>query len=398
MPKSIGRREFIALMAMLTALDALSIDSMLPALGLIGEALGADGNTVQLVIALFIAGMATGQLFAGPLADAFGRKPAIYGFFAIFLLGSLLTVIAPDFYVMLLGRFLQGLGAAGPYVITIAIVRDRFSGNEMAQVMSFVLSVFILVPILAPLIGQGILMIADWRWIFVGLLGFAAFVLLWFTLRQPETLAAEHRRSFSITSIYASVKVVCQTRQSMTYTVVYGLVFGAFLSYLKTSQQTFQDLYGLGELFPVVFASLSVCIGIAAVTNGRLVVRLGMRRLCASALTGLAIISIAFLAWSLLFSGVPPLWSLIIYLGLAVFCFGILFGNLSGLALEPLGDQAGTGATVFGSLSTMIAMIIGTTLGQFFDMTVLPLTIGFAVLSGVAVVLMMAREEGSVFR
>lgn len=162
MSQSIGKKEFIALMAMLIALDALSIDSMLPALGFIGESLDATGNAAQLVIALFVAGMATGQIFAGPAADSLGRKPSIYIFIGIFLAGSILTTVAPDFQVMLLGRFLQGLGAAGPYVITMAIVRDRFSGDDMAQIMSFVLSVFIVVPIIAPLIGQAILMVAEW--------------------------------------------------------------------------------------------------------------------------------------------------------------------------------------------------------------------------------------------
>lgn len=226
---------------------------------------------------------------------------------------------------------------------------------------------------------------------------FGLVVLIWFALRQPETLPAEKRTRFSFHSIVASVKHVIRTPQSMTYTLVYGLVFGALLGYLKSSQQIFQIIYGLGELFPVIFASLSVCIGLAAIINGGLVKRLGMRRLCALALARISLASIAFLIWAQPFDGVPPLWSLLGYLGISVFCFGILFGNLSGLALEPLGEQAGMGATVFGSLSTMIAMVIGTTVGQQFDMTILPLSGGFAVLSVASLLLMIARERTLTF-
>ncbi len=380
-------------MALLAALDALSIDSMLPALGLIGQELGAAGNATQLVVSLFFVGMAVGQLFAGPLSDSFGRKPTIYFFIAVFLVGSGLSIFATDFFEMLLGRLLQGFGAAGPYVVTIAIVRDRFSGEAMARVMSFILGVFIFVPIVAPLFGQAILMVFDWRAIFSMLLFFAIAVLLWFALRQPETLPVQNRRPFSAGEIGRGLIGICCNRQVMTYTVIYGQTFGAFLGYLSSAQRIFQDLYDLGAAFPVVLALLSLGIGIAAMVNGTLVLRFGMRRLCALALIGLGGVSLAFLLWSLSFGGVPSLWSLMIYFAAAVLCFGLLFGNLSSLALEPLADQAGTGATLFGALSMMIALVIGTLIGQSFNMTILPLATGFALSSFLSLVLMRHGER-----
>lgn len=392
MSKPIGKAEFIALMALLAALDALSIDSMIPALGLIGQDLGATGNAPQLVVSVFFGGMAAGQLFAGPMSDSLGRKLTIYIFIGLFMAGSLLAALAPSFDAMLLGRILQGLGAAGPFVVTIAIVRDVYSGNAMAQVMSFVLSVFILVPIVAPLMGQGILLVFDWRAIFAALFFFSVIVVVWFGLRQPETLAQEKRKRFSLGKIGDALVRTFKSRQTMTYTIVYGLTFGAFVGYLSSAQQVFQDIYKLGVLFPVIFASLSLGIGAAAIINGNLVMRLGMRRLCAFALAGLVLCSTLFLIWSIPYDGTPPFWSLIVYFVICMFCCGLLFGNISGLALEHAGDHAGMAATVFGSVSMVIALITGTIIGQSFDMTIQPLAIGFAV-SPVLALLLMWREE-----
>lgn len=393
MSKPIGKAEFIALMALLAALDALSIDSMIPALGLIGQDLGATGNAPQLVVSVFFAGMASGQLFAGPMSDSLGRKLTIYIFVGLFMAGSLLAALASSFNTILLGRVLQGLGAAGPFVVTIAIVRDVYSGNAMARIMSFVLSVFMVVPIIAPLMGQGILLVFDWRAIFAALFILSVIVVLWFGLRQPETLAREKRKKFSLGEIGKAVVSTFKSRQTMTYTIVYGLSFGAFLGYLSSAQQIFQDIYKLDTLFPIIFASLSLGIAAAAIINGNLVMRLGMRRLCAFALAGLVVSSILFLIWSMPFAGIPPFWSLIVYFVACMFSCGLLFGNISGLALEDSGDHAGMAATIFGSVSMVIALVVGTIIGQAFDMSIQPLTVGFAVSPVLALLLMWWEEK-----
>ena len=388
-----GTAEFVALMAFLSALDAFSTDSMLPALGAIGAELGASGNAPQHVVSTFFLGMAAGQLVCGPLSDSYGRKRTIYAFLALYLAGTVVAILASGFGIMLAGRLLQGFGAAGPFVVTLAIIRDCYKGEAMARISSFVMSVFILVPIVAPLIGQGVLLIFDWRAIFVMLLAFALVVLVWFALRQPETLAPERRSSFTPALIWQALAATCGNAQALGYTVIEGFVFAALLGYLSSAQQVFQDLYGQGVRFPLYFGMLGFGVGAAALLNASLVLRLGMRRLTAIALAVLGIGSLAFLVWAVEHGGRPPFWSLMAYLAPALFCFGVLFGNLSALALEPLGEKAGMGATVFGALSTFIALPLGTLVGQSFDMTVIPLAAGFALLPLMALAVMALVER-----
>jgi DHA1 family bicyclomycin/chloramphenicol resistance-like MFS transporter len=390
-----GVVEFVALMALLAALDALSIDSMLPALPAMGAELGASGNEPQLVVSALFLGMAAGQLVCGPVSDSFGRKGSIYAFLAIYLAGTAISAFAHDFAQMLTGRVLQGFGAAGPFVVTIAIIRDRYQGAEMARISSFVMSVFILVPIIAPMLGQGILLAFEWRAIFVMLLAFALVVLFWFAIRQPETLPPGKRAPFSVASIWQALAETCGNRQALGYTIIEGLVFGAMLGELSSAQQIFQDLYGQGVMFPVYFALLASGVGVAGLVNGTLVTRFGMRPMTAAALAIASLLSIVFLAYSAAHDGRPPFWTFMAYMMTVLFFVGVLFGNLSALALEPLGDKAGMGATVFGALSTVIALPLGTFVGQAFDMTVLPVTAGIAVLPAAALVVMWWAEKGN---
>jgi DHA1 family bicyclomycin/chloramphenicol resistance-like MFS transporter len=272
--------EFVALTAMMIALVALSIDSVLPALAEIGQDLGVQrANHNQLIISLLFVGLAAGQLLFGPASDSTGRKPAIYAGFGLLIIGCLLSLSATSFPMMLAGRVIQGVGVAGPRVVTVALVRDQYKGRAMAQVMSFVMAVFILVPIIAPALGQGILLFAGWRAIFGAYLGLALVVLAWFAFRQPETLEPNQRLPFSLGRIVMGVREVFATRIAIGYTMAAGLVFGAFLGYLNSTQQIFQEQYGLGKLFPLYFGVLAVSFGCASVLNARLVMRYGMRRL-----------------------------------------------------------------------------------------------------------------------
>ncbi|GAB4441981.1 MAG: multidrug effflux MFS transporter [Anaerolineae bacterium] len=380
--KPAGFAEFVALAAMLTSLAAMSTDAVLPALSQMGQELGVQrANDNQLIVSLLFLGMAVGQLLYGPISDSTGRKPAIYLGLGLFAAGSLLALLAGSFRLLLLGRVMQGLGAAGPRIVTVALVRDQYEGRAMARVMSFVMAVFILVPVIAPLMGQAILVVAHWRAIFGVYLLLAVIAAVWFAVRQHETLPIERRIPFSPGRIGRAIGEIVGNRIALGYTLAAGLVFGAFLGYLSSAQQIFQEEYGLGQLFPAYFAFLALAIGSASFMNARLVMRYGMRALSFTSALVVAGLSLAFLAVIVPLGGHPPLWGLMAYL-LAIFFFvGILFGNLNALAMEPLGHIAGIGAAVVGSGSTLISMMLGTVIGQSFNGTVLPLVAGFGLLS-----------------
>jgi DHA1 family bicyclomycin/chloramphenicol resistance-like MFS transporter len=350
-------------------------------------------NDNQLIISLLFLGMAVGQMVYGPLSDSTGRKPAIYAGFGLFIIGCLLSLFATSFPVMLAGRVTQGLGAAGPRIVTVALVRDQYEGRAMARVMSFVMTVFILVPVIAPALGQGILIVAHWRAIFGLYLGLAVIASIWFALRQPETLAPVRRVPFSVPQLATAIREVFATRTALGYTVAAGLIFSAFLGYLNSAQQIFQVQYGLGRLFPLYFAVLALSLGSASFMNGRLVMRYGMRPLSMWALLTVGALSITFWVIAYALAGQPPLWALMIYFLMSFFCIGILFGNLNALAMEPLGHIAGVGAAVVGSLSILISLLLGTLIGQSYDGTILPLVGGFAILSVTSLATMWWTEQ-----
>ena len=265
---------------------------------------------------------------------------------------------------MLLGRALQGLGAAGPRIVVVALVRDQYAGNAMARIMSLVLTTFILVPAVAPAIGQGILLVAHWRAIFGMLLALGLVTLIWFALRQPETLPLERRVSFSLAKIALGVRETCTNRVALGYTIAAGLVFGAFLGYINSAAQIFQDTYGVGRLFPLYFGGLALAIGGATYLNARLVMRYGMQRLAALAVGVIGGCSALFLVIAYATGGHPPLWALMIDLGIVFFCFGMAFGNFNALAMEPLGHIAGVGSAVVGTIMSLMSLVLGTLIGQ----------------------------------
>jgi DHA1 family bicyclomycin/chloramphenicol resistance-like MFS transporter len=375
--------EFIIILSMMMSITALSIDAMLPALPQIGSDLGiSNPNDRQLVVSLIFFGQAVGQLFFGPLSDKTGRKPAIYLGYALFITGSIISVISTNFSIMLFGRVLQGIGVSSPRAVSMAFVRDQFEGRRMAQVMSFASTIFILVPMIAPTIGQGILSFAGWRSIFGSFILFALITVTWFGLRIPETLAPENRIPFTLRRMGESIREIIHNRAVLGYTLTVGLLQGAFLGYLNSSQQIFQEQYALGERFPIFFAIISLSLGTASLLNTRLVIRYGMKKLVRFSLGTVFSLTIFFLGVSIVLSGQPPLWSLMAFLMLSFFCTGIIFGNINAMAMQPLGHLAGIGAAVVGSLSTLISMLLGILIGQSYNGTILPLVIGMVVLSG----------------
>lgn len=338
-------------------------------------------------------GLAVGQLFFGPLSDTVGRKPTVYAGFALYIAGAFLSVVAVSYPMMLAGRLLQGLGISAPRAITLALVRDRYKGRAMARVMSFVSSVFILVPMIAPTLGQSILLFSGWRGIFGSFVLMALITLSWFALRMPETLSPEHRAPFSLRRIFNATLEIVRYRTALGYTVSAGLVSGAFLGYLNSAQQVFQEQYALGQLFPLVFGLISLSIGLASLLNTRLVMRFGMRFLVRRSLYVSVGLSILALGIALLPGGRAPLWLFVTYLMMTFFCIGILFGNQNALAMEPLGHLAGIGAAVVGSLSTLISMPLGTIIGQSYNGTVLPLIVGMAFLSALSILAVRWAES-----
>jgi DHA1 family bicyclomycin/chloramphenicol resistance-like MFS transporter len=378
--------EFVIIISLMMSLTALSTDAMLPALPQIGSDLSVHtANDRQLVVSVLFLGLAFGQLFFGPLSDRVGRKPAVYAGYGLYIAGAILSVLAVSFPMMLVGRVSQGLGISAPRAITLALVRDRYKGRSMARVMSFVSSIFIFVPMLAPTLGQTILLFSGWRGIFGSFVAMAVITVSWFALRMPETLAPEHRAPFSLRHIIDATLEIVRNRTALGYTVSAGLVSGAFLGYLNSAQQIFQEQYALGERFPLVFGVISLSIGLASLLNARLVMRFGMRLLVRRSLFAMIGLSILALGIALLPGGQAPLWLFMAYLMVTFFCVGILFGNQNSLAMEPLGHLAGIGAAVVGSLSTLISMALGTIIGQSYNGTVLPLVVGLALLSGLSI-------------
>ena len=372
--------EFVPLVGLLMALVALAIDAVLPALPAIGHDLGAQRpNNLQFVIMALFLGLGFGQIIFGPLSDGIGRKSAIYIGLVLFMCGCLMSLFAPGFEAMIAGRVLQGIGIAGPHTVIVALVRDQYEGRQMARLMSFAMAVFILVPTVAPALGQGILWLGGWRAIFATFLAIAAVAFAWFGLRQPETLPADRRRPLSVRAIGGAVREVVQTRAALGFILASGCIFAPFVAYLSSAQQIFQEAYRTGALFPAYFAVLALAIGGASLANGRLVMKYGMLRLAGTAAVSVTLVSVVALPLAFAFDGLPPLWLFMAYLILVFLSIGLLFGNLYALAMEPLGHIAGVGAAVVASASTFMSVPLGAIVGQSFDGTMYALIAAFAV-------------------
>lgn len=373
-PEKISLIEFIFLLAFLMSLSALSIDAMLPALGNIGEDLGVkSANETQYAISFIFIGMAVGQIFYGPFSDSKGRKISIFISLSIFIIGCVISMFAQNFDMMLFGRFLQGLGASGPKVVLVAMVRDVYKGREMAKVMSFVMIIFIFAPAIAPSIGEVILRNSSWNTIFFIFIILSFISMFWLGVRQKETLKKENRKLLKYEILKKDILEILCNKTVVSYTLAMGIIQGMFMAYLSTAQQILQIQYSLGDKFALYFAINAFSIGLAAIFNSKAVMKLGMRYLSSRAIIIFTLLTIIYFPISLYFSGHPPLWTFILYCILSFFNIGILFGNLNALAMEPMGHIAGTAAAVIGSLSTFISLPIGILIGQLYDNTLLPM-------------------------
>lgn len=379
----ISRTEFTVLIALMMSIIAISIDALLPALGIIRSDLHVvDANQVQLLITAIFLGMTVGQLISGPVSDAIGRKPILYVGLGLYFIGSLLCYFGQDLQQLLIGRLIQGVGVSGPYVAAMSIVRDKYSGEHMAKIMSIVMLIFMGVPAIAPSLGQGILFLADWRSIFIFYIGYALLIGGWIFLRLDETLPADKRIGLSLRSFTAGFKEVVTHRISMGYTLCMGCIFGSLIGYLNSSQQIFQELFATGSLFTLYFGLLALIFGGASLGNAYLVERMGMRRLCDLALRGMIAAAVIFLALQSLLA--VQLWMFMVYAGVNFLCFGFIFGNSNAIAMEPMGHIAGIASAIIGAVSSAIALVLGTSIGLAYNNTLQPVTLGFLLLCATA--------------
>lgn len=394
--KGPGFPEFVALIAMMMALNALAIDMMLPALPAIGEALGvATENSRQWVITAYLLGFGGAQLIYGPLADRYGRKPVLMAGLSLYVLFSTLAAFAPTFELLIMARIATGLGAAALRVLAVSIVRDRYSGRTMARVMSLSFLVFLGVPILAPAFGQLILTVAPWPWIFGVLAVAGSAFLIWAALRLPETLHAENRMPIQVGRIASAFREAVTHRQAIGYTLAMTCITGALFGFINSSQQIFFDVFHEPRLFTAVFAAIAGGIAVASLLNAKLVERLGSRLISHTALLGFITMSAIHAAVAL--TGHETIWTFSILQALTMFCFGFIAGNFGAMAMEPMGHIAGTASSAQGFISTTAGASLGFLIGQQFNGSAAPMTVGFTALGLTALVCVLIAERGRLF-
>jgi DHA1 family bicyclomycin/chloramphenicol resistance-like MFS transporter len=395
--KGPGFPEFVALIAMMMALNALAIDAMLPALPAIGEALGVvSENSRQWIITAYLLGFGVAQLVYGPLADRYGRKPVLMAGLSLYVLFSVLAAFATSFELLIAARVGTGLGAAALRVLAVSIVRDRYSGRTMARVMSLSFLVFLGIPIIAPTLGQLILSVAPWPWIF-GVLALAGgSFMLWAAIRLPETLHPQDRMPIRVGRIAAAFREALSNRQSIGYTLAMTAITGALFGFINSSQQIFFDVFEAPELFTTVFALVASGIAVASLLNARLVEKLGSRLISHAALLGF--ITMAAIHSAVTLTGHETVWTFAVLQGLTMFCFGLIAGNFGSMAMEPMGHIAGTASSAQGFISTTVGSLLGFAIGQSFNGSATPMALGFTAMGLSALVFVLIAERGRLFK
>lgn len=389
-PLSISFFEFVCLCACLMAMTALAIDIMLPALPEIASSFGvASENDRQLIVVLYMAGFAVGQIFFGPLSDHYGRKPMLLLGLAVFILGTIAALWAKSFEMLLAARLIQGVGAASPRIIAVAVIRDLYAGRQMARVMSFAMMVFITIPVLAPSVGQALVHVGNWHWIFIVLFVMAVGAAIWSGLRLPETARPALGIERPLTLVQALLTALLNPLTA-GYGAAGGFMFGCLLAYVASAQQVFVDVFGIGDEFPIVFGAIASAIAVASFVNARLVGRLGMRRVSHTALVGFIAVSLLLAAASAF--GTAGFATFALAVGLSFFLFGLIAPNFNAIAMEPQGDNAGMASSVIGALGTAIGALAGGLVARSFDGSIFPISAGFAICSLIAGVLVLSVE------
>jgi len=389
--------EFVVVIASIMALNPLAMDMMLPALPNIAAAFQiAEANRPQAVLVTFLLGFGVGQFVMGPLSDRFGRRPVLIDGMALYCIASVIAITAQSFEALLLARALQGLGTSATRVIATSIVRDCYAGRRMASVMSLAMMVFIAVPVLAPSLGQAVLLVSQWRGIFVVLMLYGVLALTWSALRMPETLPLSARKSLAIRDVLGAFRQTVTNRQTLGYALAAGGVMGALFAYVFCSQQVFTGIYGLGPYFPLAFAGIAVGTAIGGFFNARFVGKIGMRVISHGALVGFVVVAGVMLVGAKL--EMLPLPLFLVLSALMMFAFGLMIANFTALAMEPQGHIAGTASSLYGSITTLLGIGIGTTIGQSYDGTLLPFATGFFLCTLASLAVVLAVEKGRLFR
>lgn len=389
--------ELIAITAAVMALNALAIDMMLPALGAIGDELGtARDNDRQLIIIVYVLGNGIAQLFFGPLVDRFGRKRVLMWSLAGYVIGSLLSVVATSFTLLLAARAFQGVTTAAARVAAIAVVRDQCSGRRMAQVMSLAITIFMAAPILAPGFGQLILFAGPWRAIFLALLLYGLVLALWLHWRLPETLTPDKQKPLRAGPIIGSYMEFIRNRTTIGYTLASALCFGALFGYISSSEQIFLETFDIGGAFAVAFAAIAASLGVATLVNARLVAKFGMRRLTHGAVLVFIIVNLIHLAIAST-SGETFIIFMVMMI-ISFFCLGLIGPNATAMALEPMGHIAGSAAAANGFAGTTGAGFLGGLIAQLYDGTAIPIIQGFGALGMAAFAVILWTEKGKLFQ
>jgi MFS transporter, DHA1 family, multidrug resistance protein len=395
--RPMGFPEFVVVIASIMALNPLAMDMMLPALPNIRSAFEiADANLPQMVLSTFLIGFGAGQFLMGPLSDRFGRRPVLIGGMILYGVASLLAIAAPSFELLLLARALQGFGTSATRVIATSIVRDCYAGRRMASVMSLAMMVFVAVPVVAPSFGQAVLLLTQWRGIFVVLMLYGVLTLIWSALRMPETLPEAKRKSLAIGEVLRAYGQTITNRQTLGYALACGGVWGAMVSFVFSSQQVFTEIYHLGHYFPLAFAAAATGVAIAGFLNSRIVGRLGMRVISHGALVVYAVVAAVMLVAEQM-----QMLSLPLFMALAtlmMFAFGLMMANFTALAMEPHGNIAGTASSLYGSITTLLGIGIGIMIGQSYDGTLLPFSVGFFLCALTALAIAAITEKGRLFK
>jgi MFS transporter, DHA1 family, multidrug resistance protein len=394
--RPMGFPEFVVVIASIMALNPLAMDMMLPALPDIASAFHiSNANRPQEVLSTFLIGFGFGQFIMGPLSDRFGRRPVLVDGMVLYGAASLLAITAQSFETLLLARALQGLGTSATRVIATSIVRDCYAGRRMASVMSFAMMVFIAVPVVAPSLGQAVMLLTQWRGIFIVLTLYGALALAWSAWRMPETLPLTERKSLAIRDVLGAFRQTITNRQTLGYALAAGFVQGALFAFVFISQQVFVDIYKLGRYFPLAFAAAAIGIAAAGFLNARLVGRIGMRVMSHGALVGFA--AVAGITMAAAYLGALPLWLFMPLAALMMFSFGLMIANFTALAMEPQGHIAGTASSLYGSITTLLGIGIGTIIGQDYNGTLLPFATGFFICALAALAIVALTEKGRLF-
>lgn len=391
-----GFTEFVAVVAAIMALNPLAMDIMLPALPNIGTSFGITmANHLQTLLSAFLIGFGAGQFVMGPLSDSFGRRPVLLGGMALYAVASLMAIAAPSFGTLLLARAMEGLGTSATRVIATSIVRDCYAGRRMASVVSLAMMVFIAVPVVAPSLGQALLLLTQWRGIFAVLMLYGVGTLFWSLLRLPETLPRSERKTLSIREVFDAYRQTVTSRQTLGYALAAGGIQGTLFAFVFSAQQIFTEIYKLGHYFPVAFASAASGIAIAGFLNARLVGRFGMRVMSHSALIGfLVVAALMFLAAR---SQALPLPLFMALASLMMFSFGLMIANFTAMAIEPQGHIAGTASSLYGTITTLVGLAVGAAIGQAYDGTLVPFATGFLICALATLAIVAITEKGRLF-